>query len=266
MHHAIDPKAIVEILRRDGIAVVEDFVSGDALQQLQKEFEGLFAGEHRGISSMRHPTGPALRIRRGEMEDASFPTVASVFGAEQLRRVVDEYLPADSTFNDDIVATHDVLQLPIAETHFDMRRALKFYVYLLDTEDTNGAFFYAPRTHVTNARDRERFLARGGRLKELGNIPGQNESIPPPKSMPARAGTLLIFDTEGWHGATEVRAGRERRILRAASRFGGQPARKARWLSRQWFRESSRNWRRRPASEVFPAGRRSSGGTSRAKT
>lgn len=263
MHRDLDEARIVEAIRREGYAMVEQFVDGPDLRQLLREFDGLFAHGVPGVTPMkRHPSGPAVRLRWRRTATGQLPALRATFRSEALKRISAGILPEGSRFNEEIVATHDVRETPIADVHFDMQRALKFYLYLLDTDEGNGVLKYAPGSHRRNRRDRERFLWLGGRLRDVPNIPAEGERIPL-RPLPGPAGTLLAFDTEGWHAAGTVGPGRERKILRAASVFAGQPTAEAKPLSWRWLRESWLNPVRPLARRVAPAGRRSTGGTAR---
>ena len=263
-HCALDEDRIVESLKRDGLARIEAFVAGSGLASLRGEFDLLLHTDLAGVKLMKsHPSGPAARVGPKGLAAGRLPGMRALFESPALKRIARSYMPAGSATWGDIVATHDVIEVKISDIHFDLTRALKFFLYLGDTDESNGFLSYALGTHRQNARDREHFLAAGGRFRELANIAAVDEHIDL-TPLPGAAGTLLIFDTEGWHAAGTVKQGLERSVLRAARIFDQQPTSRPAILSRQWLRESPLNPMRVLRGQPSFPGRQSTGGKGRA--
>jgi ectoine hydroxylase-related dioxygenase (phytanoyl-CoA dioxygenase family) len=88
---------------------------------------------------------------------------------------------------------------------------LKFFVYLTDTGEHNGAMRVLPGSNLRNRRVRERAMVDTA-LNEIANILPEPETPSIPVCGPA--GTLFIFDTDVCHGASTVLAGQARRTMR----------------------------------------------------
>jgi len=143
-----------------------------------------------------------------------------------------------------------------------MFHALKFMLYLLDANEANGAFRYAIGSHHKNTKLRRRYVLCGGKLIRLPNICSPKESIPL-RSISGPAGTLIIFDTDGFHSGGNILLGKERRVLRSRYLFSGQPPIRPNMFSFQWVRESSLNPLKFVLPLLAPPGRSSTGGTAR---
>jgi hypothetical protein len=257
----LDIDQTVKSLRAEGICVFEGFLDRKTLEHLNDEFDQLFSRTISGVSFGVHPPGKMATVDTEKCEDGLLPTIFKIFLSSSFRLVAERYLPTGSVFNDKIVATHDVKTGPISDIHFDSLRALKFLIYLLDSDQSNGAFGYARRTHTENTAYRETFLRSGGRLLDLQNIPAESESV---ELTPicAPAGSLIIFDTDGFHSAgTLADAANERKILRARSAFSGQPRLRPRRFSPMWFRRRFSLFSAEPPFAI--PGRASTGGSSR---
>ena len=127
------------------------------------------------------------------------------------------------------------------EVHFDAIRTLKFMIYLTETDEANGALRYAPRSHRANSVFRKGFLVRGNRVIDIPNVPAPSEGVEV-VPVPAPAGTLLIFDTEGFHSAGALLPGRERRTFISTSLpWALSPFLKPPWFTLQGVRESRLN-------------------------
>lgn len=217
----LDPDLAVRTLKRDGIFIVERCLTDEALGRLSQEFDSLFDRKIDGVSPEDHPPGRSVRIRSSQAGRDAIPGILNVFLSDGFREVARGYLPGGSDFNLEIVATHETKPIPITNIHLDNLRSLKFMIYLMDTDEANGAFRYAKGTQSVNERFRRHYLICGGRLDDLPNIAAEDEGVKP-EPICAPAGSLLVFDTEGFHSGGCLTPGRERKVMRARSLFSGQ--------------------------------------------
>jgi hypothetical protein len=187
------------------------------------------------------PDTNLLGCREGEWYSADYPAIHSVFYTEWARAVVTGYFGSKCAFNEVVCSTHEREPLkPITAPHFDTVQALKLFVYLTDTSERNGAFRYAPGTHIANAAEALRWRESGGRIVDTPNVAYPEEAA---QMLPFEgcAGTLLIFDTNGFHTGGTLQPGEERRVIRVQSyplpRMRAVPRR----FSLQWFRDTRWN-------------------------
>jgi ectoine hydroxylase-related dioxygenase (phytanoyl-CoA dioxygenase family) len=257
----LDVDRAVDTLETAGIFVQEEFLDSNTLSRVREEYEQLFSQSITGVTLGDHPPGRMATIETGATDEKGPNTILEIFLSNAFRTVAERYMPKNSVFNDRILATHEFRSGPTTDTHFDSVRTLKFFIYLLDTDEGNGAFRYAHGTHTSNSSYRHRFLQNGGHLLDLQNIPSAAEPI---NLVPicAPAGSLLIFDTDGFHaGGVIGDDSRERKVLRARSVFSGQPRLHPRRFSPMWFR---RRFNVLPPNPPFDIpGRARTGGSAR---
>jgi hypothetical protein len=257
------PNEVKQALLSDGIFIAPGLITGPAMDQLRSEFERIFSERNPAVAPGIHPSGAMTRIDTRRSQASEFPTILSIFLSETFRQIACSYLPEGSTFNDCIVATHDYNSGQITDTHFDSLRTLKFFIYLSGTDIDNGAFQYARGTHTENSAYRDRFLENGGQLLDIQNIPADDEAVDL-EAICGPAGTLMIFDTDGFHSAGQILgAGKERRVLRSRSVFANQGKLHPKRLSPMWLRRRLGVFPPR-IPEIIP-GRYRSAGSSRRK-
>lgn len=253
-----DSDAALATLRRSGCVVVEDFIPQQRIVRLQQEFDRLFEISVQGVSVGIHPPGRMSTIDTTAAPVNFCPQMFEAFFDPRLLSLAEEYLPG-AKVNQRIIATHELRPGPITDVHFDMLRALKFLVYLSDTDERNGAFRYALESHHSNADLREKFVTQRGYLADLPNIASPFEEI---ELVPiiAGAGALIIFDTEGFHSGGTMLPNTERKVLRSSTYFPNDCSIAPPRFSLDWLR-SRVGLRYRPPVEV--AGRKSTSGAAR---
>ena len=212
----------LDTLRRDGVLFAERYLDAAAVGDIRREIEALFAAPKAGVRIGDHPPGRMLTIRSRLASVTELPHVLGAFWRADLAGLARAYLPRGAEIHAKVVATHEIRPGPITDTHFDAFRSLKFLLYLVDTDEANGAFRYAPGSQAENHALRQAFLGQGGYLMALPNIAAPSEAIPL-RSHAGPAGSLIVFDTEGFHAGGRLSAGTERMTLRASSDFPGQP-------------------------------------------
>jgi len=253
---------VLSALREEGIFVSQSFLDESSLNNLINEFDFLMNHNPAGTRFEQHPAGKCLRILLNKIDKQLIKQILQIFNSDVLCDIAESYLPRKSSINKDIVLTHEFKNTPITADHFDATHALKFLIYLQDTNEENGAFSYIPGSHKENNRIRKDFLRFGNRLVDLPNIAGDDQELKF-TSIDAPAGSLIIFDTDGFHRGGIPKVGKERRIIRSRCIFANQPAKKPKLFSPQWWWESDCNPLRIFAPKK-PKGRRSTGGAARA--
>jgi hypothetical protein len=204
-------------LRRDGIAVLRGYLDQQRLDLLRDEFERAFDTEDSGVYARHyHPTsGRVARAKPDQLSDEEFGNVRSIFRSDRFEKITKEYYyPNRYRLNDDVFFSHELPSgVPILPWHFDRQQALKFFMYLVDTNEENGAFEYCPGTQREGRLRANYHVLRGGRQRDIPNdIP--DEEIRNPVTVAGKAGDLIIFDPDGFHRGGVVQEGNERKIIR----------------------------------------------------
>lgn len=260
---------VVNTLQLWGIACIPNYLNLNELEQIRYEFDELLNVSESWGTAGGGKFDRSMKVRRCELPEAQFPTLSKTFSSSFMEKVCHGYLGESSIFNQFILAKHNFYDKRgdrINDPHFDAIRSLKFFLYLDDTDTSNGAFEYAPGTHNLNREQVAEFRLKGGKVKDTPNValPHEAKQLVP---IDGKAGTLLIFDTDGFHGGGYVHEGAERRVIRSHCYDSPKLQIDPDLFSEQWFRESLLNYRRYLGKAAIPnrtatggKGRKQSGG------
>jgi len=232
----------LEKLAEEGVLILENFLDEDSLNSLLQEYDQILATENNYISKLDYPQGVARRIEFNDLDAITFPKTSEVFNMEFMRKVADRYLGTPNHFNHEIYVAKDEHEKVNAlnELHYDKLSTLKFFLYLNDIDESNGAFEAVPGSHLLAQSIMEFYRKRGKKISKLPNrqLPEELQNAVP---MVAKAGSLIVFTTDTYHRAGRVEAGKNRKIMRAHSRQDPMPKYSPDLLSKQWFNESLLN-------------------------
>ena len=209
---------IVETVRRWGIIVFPGCVKGDRLEKLNGEFDNLVADRNQlEFSTDEYENITNIRVKRDELDPTVYSEVASFFKESFMSEVsqayygVGNYRLNGEIFVSELTETQSQQTKPPFALHFDKRNVLKFFLYLTDTDERNGAMRALPGSNVRNRVAREDAMQRTA-LSDIKNV--LPEPLVPSVPICGPAGTLFIFDTDMCHGASFVESGFTRRTMR----------------------------------------------------
>lgn len=212
------PADVAAAVRRWGIAVFPGLVTGETLAGLNTEFDRMMAARRDlGVPVDEYGNMVNLRLNRERLSPAAFPATAAFFAHPFMGAVADAYFGPGSyrlngeIFVSDLAETKGLQTAPPFALHFDKRQVLKFFVYLTDTHEANGAMRALPGSNLRNREVRERAMTERA-LNDIQNILPEPETPSIPICGPA--GTLFVFDTDMCHGASTVQPGHRRRTMR----------------------------------------------------
>jgi len=95
--------------------------------------------------------------------------------------------------------------------HQDPQVSIKFFLYLQDTDETNGAMQYSLGSHSDGIYRLKSLRLMGETTPTYGR--GEN-FISTPVILSAKAGSLLVFNTAGFHKAGNIEQGKNREVIR----------------------------------------------------
>ncbi|MDA7803428.1 phytanoyl-CoA dioxygenase family protein [Crocinitomix sp.] len=209
---------ILDVLKENGIAVIEEFYDLDTVKELIKEFNFILSNEISGVSKFDYSVGQCKIINKLECDFANFKKTQEIFYRNDFQDIADAYLKVNNELNKEIFVVKDIVgsKHHANDLHFDVVSTFKFFIYLTDTNEENGAFSCVPGSHKRTAKIRE----------ELGDdISYENRELT--RKLPytedevisvnGKAGTLIIFDTDVFHKAGNVIKG-ERLVMRGHTR------------------------------------------------
>ena len=205
-------------LQQWGIVVVPQFANRDALVSLADEFEAFMSFEAPWAKHVPYSEGQQVRVDRDPIDTSIFPMTAEFFSMPFMESLTYMYMGNECNFNFNIYMCRDVVgSSHVAnELHFDVMRAFKFFLYVTDTTEQNGAFKCIPGSHRITHYIRKRL---GDQISYENRHLTRDLPMTEKEAMPIEgdAGTLIIFDSEVFHQAGTVKEG-ERRVMRAHCR------------------------------------------------
>ncbi len=238
---------ILNGLKKNGIVRLPSFFDAPVVAQLREEALSLLDG--------RQKVGLKAKAVTAEQS----PALARVLHDDTFKEIALGY-DRNCRFFVDARITHHTRpgQRALTDTHFDMQRSLKFMIYLSDVDKSSAAFRYCLGSHRRNTAFRSRYLLMGGAPKELPNVAGPAERFVF-ADMEGPRGTLLIFDTDGFHTGGHLLPGRERLLVRSRTLLSG-------WYDHPILKEvAQRNPLRPLAARLAPQGRGATAGKARAQ-
>jgi hypothetical protein len=236
------PALVLELVERYGVVLMPAYLQGERLAAVKGEAERLLDDEKVGVIERDYAVGRSISVYRDKWQPERYPAMAKLMETPLMREVASGYMGANCSFNHHFFVTRETRAgEPITDLHYDRLETLKFFIYMLDTDRSNGAFECVPGSHRMVQEIRDYHLKRGARIFDLPNLKAP-EWLGKPVPMEGPAGTMIIFTTDVFHQGGIVSPDRERWVVRAHTRANPLPEYEPRpLLTRQWWRESAFN-------------------------
>ncbi|MCJ8346964.1 phytanoyl-CoA dioxygenase family protein [bacterium] len=206
---------MLALLDRDGAFVIENYLGGDDLKNIHDETKSLCETEAGHYEFGRNYRGPSLNKFDKES------SIRKVFDSGWMKDLHSKYNKSKGEFGFNIFATHDYISNKgLARNgwlHFDRIWCLKFFIYLTDITEDSGAFFYSPGSVKLGEKLRKSEWKHNQFRNVKNRIKLDYKDMMdryPPKPIEAKAGTLIVFDTDTFHKGGIVNSGKERLVVR----------------------------------------------------
>lgn len=211
-----DFKNYIKQLQDDGFAVIEGFLSQEELINMTNDYDLLLTSYEtiNGVKKRDYSKGEAVIVTTDNLPDHLF--VKDYLKKDFFKSIVKIYLNDTIVPNKTFFCVKDIKGIKhlAQDMHFDVQRTLKFFFYLNDVNELNGAFKCVPGSHKYVRKYREKKRDRiNYDNRDLTRISKFNNNA---ISLNGNAGDLIIFDTDVLHAAGKVTEG-ERRVLRSQS-------------------------------------------------
>lgn len=230
-------KKLSQILKEHGIFTINNYLLKNEVSELKEEV----LNQHKIIGNS-YPFGSTYSIKNPkELLSESFQKRA--FSNTWMKELFLDYNNNVSKgFFDSIYSTHDYkFDGKIGRNgylHFDRNSSLKFFLYLNDVTEDNGAFYIQPGSHILGKKLREKawgtfipspndsFFKKilnktfGNDFKNVKNRLELDypQLYEPNKLVPVegKAGTLIVFDSDIFHQGGKINIkDKERIVLRS---------------------------------------------------
>jgi hypothetical protein len=223
---------IAEHVAQNGALVLPEVIGGESLDAMRAEFRSLIdSGEASGFPVNRHQGSVNVRVDRETLSQAQYPAISAFYSADIFRKITARYFQEQPFHFNTEIFVHETppTVAPLSGAlHFDKRHTFKFWIYLDDLPAEAGATLIVPGSIVENRRLREAAASKAASFDDVENITPERASQAVP--LTGAAGSIMILDTDCYHGAAPVMSGHIRRIMRGHCRSEAE-VRRARALS-----------------------------------
>ena len=228
------------LLSTHGVALLPKWLDDYTIKKLRTEFDSILSSVKTGNKSSAVNPGRFKALKRRDIEH-TYPVSYDIFSCQYFTDVSNEYIGQKFSLNDDIFVTdHSADEREILPLHYDRLWCLKFYIYLKDTQESDGAFTVLPGSHHRARKRRESLLCRGMPAVDLPNkLDFQDATNALPIEAPA--GSLIIFNTDTLHKGGTVAPGGQRLVMRGHTHKSSPDKYAPEFISRQWIREHRLN-------------------------
>ena len=216
---------ICTYLEKYGVLKLNEYLTKEECHNLHGEYLRILSSEKtESIALTPYSYGDCARVKLPKLNTLEFPKTCEVFSSAFMEEVATRYYAGNEfNLNEEVFVVKDVVgSKHIAnDLHYDVRKILKFFLYLTDTKKENGAFTCVPGSHLYTKKYREvykdKICYENRHLTRELDAKKSKEKIP----IEGKAGTLIIFDTDVWHQAGLVSNG-TRKVMRGHTRLASQ--------------------------------------------
>jgi len=214
---------ILENVKKDGYCVVSMF-SEDEVKIIKTELMEIYDTipdysalySRKTLEENAYAYGKHLRF--GSLNE--IPKFRDVFLSKNLSDVTKGYLGANCIENLQIFSTHEYKMLEEGKEkprnslwHFDPYYSLKYFVYLQDTTIENGCLRVIPNT-IEKTKELRVQIPFDEICKTGYEVEHLIDSVGEPINLEAKAGDVVVFDTDLFHVGSNLRQeGSERMVI-----------------------------------------------------
>jgi hypothetical protein len=253
--HQIAPPPSFESIRQslidNGVAFIPGYLDAARAAALREDVRKLAYREHE--QQLKDGESRLGRFALDEVAGLGCSSaLTEITGDPFLRRIREDFFAPYAPDLHKVYCHHDVKRMSYNTSwHFDRGLSLKYFFYLNDVTTANGAFCYDLGSHRANAV--KQHLWWQAKMPILNYVP--DREVVAPQAMEGPAGSLIIFDTSGFHRAGEIRDGTERWVIRfhvrAGKRADGADQARNPYARRNWDYRSA-CWSERKEEQAAP--------------
>jgi len=216
--------AIATEVKREGYIVLPNVFSGEILNKFQSEFRELIDTADKSRYTVdRKDTTICVRVEpRESLDIKKYPVTAAFFGAKALNDISGYFYNESENgyYLNNEIFVHETPETdaPLSGAmHWDRAQTLKFWIYIDDLPEEAG-----PMRLEKGAVEKNRAIRinkHSAMTKLTGGVDNvvevDDRNVVP---LTGLAGSIMIHDTDASHGASQVKHGYVRRIMRGHSR------------------------------------------------
>ena len=205
---------IVEKINTDGYFIFNQLLSREVISKFNIEFDFILKNKNNFFKKSNSNTFQYRYFEKNNLYFDGLIYMFSLMNNTRLSKIINLLFKKKNKFNSQIFfqETKKTLNPLAKELHFDKLHQFKIWLFLNDIEDVNGPIEIFPKSHKQNEAQR---LNSYKSVEDVVNLPGNIINYTG-KKLVGNAGSLLIFNSDLYHRATNVTEG-YRRIVRGHS-------------------------------------------------
>lgn len=217
LNEKINEDLFVSSLKDTGLFIVNDFLSNNLKKILKREYNKIIEIKNNSFDENLTKT---IQVRNYDktfyLQNKLFLNYL-IFTNQRLKNLLQKITKKKFNFNSEIFfqKTFETTKLLAVNFHYDKMRSIKIWIYINDCNYDNGPLECITGTHQANKKIRENIkneiLEDNNKNNFLENQ--ENQGL----KLTAKAGSLIIFDSDVSHKATPVLQGKTREIVRGAT-------------------------------------------------
>ena len=206
---------IIKRLEFDGACVIPNAIDEDILRIICSEYNSAIED-----SNEEHKVGNTIQVRfMTNKEKLRIPIISWLFDIKLFNDISLAFFENRQVEHAKEIFLHSSFSTrnpPAGELHYDKLKTLKFWLYLNDVCEENGAMKILERSHNKGEKLREmnNYIADG----RFGYNKINGYEAYKLRSLDGKKGSIVIHNTDCWHKAGKILEGRSRHIIRAHSR------------------------------------------------
>ena len=197
-----------------GICIVENFIDNENILNLRGEIDEILKSNIEKNRDIK--TNHTLMKRLSIDSTKPFSNIYNFCNLQLFKTLASDFF---STYNKDIKDIKEEVYIHRdkdgadnnVKWHQDPQVSLKFFLYLQDTDENCGAMQYSIGSHSDGIYRLKAVRLMGDSNPTLGRT---EKSISNKVILKAKGGSLLVFNTAGFHRAGDIKIGKKREVIR----------------------------------------------------
>lgn len=212
----IDHEKAVNDLNEHGYFLSKNVFDDDLISQFSDEFDFVIEKYESTFNKNDISNSSQVRIfNQKDMIRDKLYACSALFSNSKLKKIIESQLEKKFIFNSEIFFQKSGhTKYPLAKDyHFDVLNSIKVWLYVDDCCINSGPLEIVEKTHKKNREIRDDFYLKKLRIKNVSKTQEFKDTV----KLTAPKGSVIIFNTDIFHRATEVKKEFSRKVIRGHS-------------------------------------------------
>jgi len=212
----IDFNKAIKDLNNQGFYLVEKVFDENLIKQFEKEFDYVIEKYNSTFDERSISNSSQVRIfnQKNMIKDKLY-ACSALFGNLKIKNIIKSQFKNKFIYNSEIFfqKSRSTKEPLASEYHFDILNSIKVWLYVDDCYEDNGPLEVVKESFRQNKEIREVSYKNLNKISNISNIQEHQNSL----RLKAPKGSIIIFNTDLLHRATEVKSNFTRKVIRGHS-------------------------------------------------